>query len=903
MKIENIYERAVLFCEALIEQNRGVNEVLTEKDIQEAVETVCNDLKNYDFDKEKLIVSLLKKYDTCMLDDTFIIEDRDRRSPWLDAYIQTHGIESLKFWGRYKKFLKIDKGLPFVSIRHIHKTTNIILDKLFDPNEKGGSLSKKGLVVGQVQSGKTANYTALVCKAADVGFRFIIILAGMHNSLRSQSQLRIDEGFLGRDTQIERTEGKKFGVGKYGDEICAHSLTTSKESGDFTKNRADSSVGFHSAEPIICVIKKNCSTLRNIHKWLESKCESSGGKKLPLSSHSLLIIDDEADHASINTKKKEKPSTINACILKLLGLFSRSAYVGYTATPYANFFIPVQKKEDLFPRDFIINLKAPDNYVGPEQVFAIDSPTESTNSETLPIIRTIRDHRDLVAKNNSAKDIPDSLKEAIKSFIITCATRFVRGQGDKHNSMLIHVSRFVASHGCIKALIEYELDTYKDDVEQSDEAIFEELEKLHESYQETSREFIDTATASLKEKVEIHSWDDIKKAIRKTINKIKVVEFNGKSKDALDYYTHRNGGLSVIAIGGDKLSRGLTLEGLSISYYLRSSKMYDTLMQMGRWFGYRDGYIDLCRLYISEDLNESFRIIGMADKAMRDDLDYLCRTDITPDEYALKIGSSPYGLQITAFNKLYHSCSVKASWGGRIIESYKMYDDKQTVCANYMTSKKFVSILTCSDYNKCRRSYLWKNINVKDILYYLEDFKLPNEHLAFNIEGVSNYIKKLNQNCELLTWNVAVMSSTKDSNSKYDFGNQIVGSSFVRNRVEDIKNAYCIRKNHIIAAQKDYVIDFEEDEIKQASSDFNNQSAYKSENRYIIEKKRKTPLLIIYPLDPHGVYDDKETCDESDPIIGLVIIFPETKCTEFPNFVINRDLLKFYGAGEDEDEG
>jgi len=299
-----------------------------------------------------------------------------------------------KFWRRYQRYLMEEKGIPEISIIRIDELTDKALELLEDPRREG-EWDCRGMVVGQVQSGKTSNYTGLICKAADAGYKLIIVLAGMHKSLRSQTQLRLDEGFLGFDTRQGRKfdmENLRTGVGKLiGEElISVHSLTSSEDNGDFSKKVAQQ-VGVlpGGADPVILVVKKQKSVLSNLIKW----AISVRGQRDPQTGHTvvrnipLLVIDDEADNASVNTNpipldENNQPlsdydvSAINGKIRELLHHFEKSAYVGYTATPFANIFIfpdgeTSTQGEDLFPRDFIINLPAPPNYVGPSQAFRV----------------------------------------------------------------------------------------------------------------------------------------------------------------------------------------------------------------------------------------------------------------------------------------------------------------------------------------------------------------------------------------------------------------------------------------------------------------------------------------------------------------------------------------------------
>lgn len=527
------------------------------------------------------------------MDHARILEGRERRFPWLMNF-KAEEKSNWHFWEDYKRYLKEEKMYPNAVVRELEGLTDTILDKLFDPNQKNIVLHKKGMVVGQVQSGKTSNYTGLICKAADAGFNFIVVLAGMHNNLRSQTQLRLDEGFLGFDTQVERAyrlhSKANFGVGdlkpRYNNHPVAHSFTSSLEKGDFNRKIAEGyGLNFNTKDPILLVVKKNKSVLTNLFNWLTSTI----APEEQCSTKSLLIIDDEADNASINTRKDGDPSAINECIRKILRKFQRVGYVGYTATPFANIFIPLQD-DDLFPRDFIINLPTPPNYIGPRRVFGTADDGDDTENEVLPIVRKINDYESFVPtkhKKDDPKptehDVPASLKEAIKCFILTCAVRWARGQEHKHNSMLVHVSRFQVWQNHIKELVEEVFNYYKEELIYGDKEMEDSFRRL---YEEDSSGYYSFKTITEKvlestckdPEIRYLPWNEVLPCLRKAVKKIEIKSINGSSADILSYYENKEKGISVIVIGGDKLSRGLTLEGLSVSYFLRASKMYDTLM-------------------------------------------------------------------------------------------------------------------------------------------------------------------------------------------------------------------------------------------------------------------------------------------------------------------------------------
>jgi hypothetical protein len=540
------YQIAIEICQSIIGRKASV----TDNEINNAVGKAT--MLYSDVDAAKLKNDLLSMY-SVKIDAFQILEGRERREPWLKDF-RANKKSKWEFWTRYAEYLEKQKKFAPSIILQLDELTDKVLDKLFNPRRSEIQISKKGLVVGQVQSGKTSNYTGLICKAADAGFNLIVVLAGIHNNLRSQTQNRMDEGFLGFDTQYERAytmnKTTKIGVGLIPgfENAIANSYTTSLEKGDFT-SRATNTAGFNfnAPQPILLVVKKNTSVLKRLYNWLHTHTQTTNEK---ISNKSLLIIDDEADNASINTNRKElDPTTINRNICGIISLFNRSAYVGYTATPFANIFIP-RNEDDLFPRDFIINIPAPTNYIGPEKVFGTSVIPDDTNNDLLPIVFPIKNYDYFVPqihKKDDDKptfsDIPESLKTAVKCFIVTCAVRIARGQGTKHNSMLIHVSRFQRWQNHIKELVEQLFNYYKHEIEAGDTVIYEEFRKIleddaafYKSYKTVTTEIQQSKFGNIDKNLTVHPWEEIKPLLFKAVQKVEVKSINGTSGDCLTYY-------------------------------------------------------------------------------------------------------------------------------------------------------------------------------------------------------------------------------------------------------------------------------------------------------------------------------------------------------------------------------
>jgi len=787
----------------------------------------------------------------------------------------------------------------------------MVLKRLENPF-RSGAWDRRGLVVGQVQSGKTSNYTGLICKAADAGYRLIVVLAGLHDSLRAQTQGRLDEGFLGFDTQQKMVfdqSNTRTGVGKLpGPFHIAHSLTSSAQKGDFNLRVAkNAGIVVGGKDPVLLVVKKNASILGNLIKWatlIQQQSHSASGKKL-VSGVPLLIIDDEADSASINTNSipldesgnpsdEYNPTKINGLIRKLLQSFEQSAYVGYTATPFANIFIdnstenPVFGK-DLFPRSFIINLPAPSNYIGPVQLFGLQGDPEL--SKGLPIIREINDQSNWVPDGHK-KDlvpgtIPPSLKKAIYSFILACAARSARGQSKVHNSMLIHVTRFTAVQSEIEEQVKEVLASIKKHLRYGSGngsiQIFEEFQQLWES------DFNNNSAAFDNYKLVPVAWTDISPLLSPSSEKIEVRKINGTVRDALEYNEHPEG-FSCIAIGGDKLSRGLTLEGLTVSYYLRASKMYDTLMQMGRWFGYRDGYVDLCRLYTTSELVDWYKYITIASEELRQEFDYMASTGSTPEAFGLKVLNHPSNLMVTAANKMKTGTPVQISFSGDICETIIFDSTPAKIDKNFLLTDGFISSLGKPLSTRTGNPLKWITRDTDALLDFLQTFSTHTGARKVQTVLLAEFILKRIKDNELVEWVIGlargngpewVIGGNKTSivtRSKYPEETTDTSALRIRRLVSPTDEAIDLSQY-----EKDAALDLTVEMWKVDHGRSKRTEPPTSPSGLAIRKVRPSTrgLLLLYPLVPK---DDPNT---EKPYIGLAISFPKSDNPETVTYTVN----------------
>ena len=741
-----------------------------------AVEAVRAQNADAELDTDALVRELEANLNVVVGFASTLTDDSSDHVPWLAD--RRASIE----WGftrRYQRFLKERKGWALPTLQRSDDLTDRIIGLLESP-DRAGSWDRRGMVVGEVQSGKTSNYIELICKAADAGYKFIVVLTGTTNSLRAQTQLRFDEGFLGWDTRLNlalNTSNKRVGVGTLVGEPLHRAIpsTNADETGDFNLRVANQFNVRLGGDPVIMVVKKNGSVLRNLTRWAKSL--SSVRPEDPIPNIPTLVIDDEADFASVNTRPAgtgddEDPTVINGRVRELLNTFEKRVYIGYTATPFANIFIyPDQDVQrygrDLFPRDFLINLPVPSNHVGPTKVFGLpaDPDDEDIPLTALPLVRIVDDHQEHLPNGHRSdrrvEELPDSLREAIRAFILTCAARAARGNEDQHNSMLIHVTRFVNVQNQVAELVSFELRDLQNRIRYGDgesaQPIMEELRSMWLGDFVPSSEGVRELYPDLMLGCQEVSWEEVRSRLVASSQRIQVKVINGAARDALDYWDHPEG-LSAIAIGGDKLSRGLTLEGLSVSYYLRTSRMYDTLLQMGRWFGYRPGYVDLCRLYTTDELRDFYSHITMATDELRQEFDLMADRGMTPRDFGIRVRSHPAGLVITAANKMRNGTPMTVSYSAAITETISFDRATEVNRRNHERFGRFILSLG-SPTHVTSGNHVWRAVNGERVADLLEEITVHQGSRKARGDYLARYIRSQNAMEGLVNWTVALISN------------------------------------------------------------------------------------------------------------------------------------------------
>ena len=856
--------------------------------------------------------------------------DSDDNTPWLQNIsdeVDWH------YWNQYESYLRLQRHWSKDVCDAIGKDSFEILALTANPLAQG-EFMKRGLVVGNVQSGKTANYLGLICRAADIGYKYIVVMAATTNDLRSQTQQRIEEGFGGYDYRptIEKSiQRVPVGVGEVARGAFRHPNPGTTRSDDFKKTKMKSLMQVdpeNTKEPWIFVIKKNYRTLQNIIAWFE---------QYRTDSDQLFLVDDEADNASINTQySKDDISKINSQIRELLSLFNKSVYVGYTATPYANILIDKDQIDeefgrDLFPRNFIYTLSAADSYFGPGVVFADIEPDDDQIVEKPQYVRFIDDVAKLPIgkKDWEVDELPQSMVDALRTFVLSAAIKIARNGGDDNASMLVNVSPYNKIQKKYRVRIdEYIQDTLRPPV------------KNYRALSPWDAACNSSEIAALKQRWEEEfegrcefSWDEIYPMLWPIVKTMHTALINSKSIDSLDY---GGGGEHVVAIGGYSLSRGLTLEGLVTSYFARNSRAYDTLMQMGRWFGHRLGYEDVCRIWMTRESAGWCKFVADATDDLVDDLIRMQQQKASPLVFGQKIRSHPSTLMVTARNKMGAGQLIRnISLSNKFVETTVLPRDIQVRTSNEDRAFEFIRRLESGEFQRnleLKWGPLFTKVPSAEIKVFLKRYSNCNDSMVTTTEKVLEYIEYFDLEGKSL-WDVLVAGIRPDKHHDSELEFECCGLQLFRQRRSPgcqtdnekifIGNRFKVASKGIQAAGlSPYEQTLAEQEYEYAQSQTTRTLGLEKYYR----DHRTRPLLIIHMLDVQfkqgimskkGITEyeyytgpgdskygplSKEYWDREDlsiPAVAWSISFPALEKDRNVEYVFNSVALQDMSLGED----
>lgn len=835
------------------------------------------------------------------------------------------------YWNRYKKYLEEAKHWNPRVTSKLGQVSDEILDQCGDPS--GEDFHIRGLVLGDVQSGKTANYTALSNKAADVGYDLVIILAGIPELLRQQTQKRLDLEFCGRQSNLyldpkSTIKYVPVGVGRYGNKKTIACFTS--EANDFNVQVLKSNglaLGTVNST-ILLVVKKNKTILNNLFVWLKHNNPLNTNGQI---AKSLFLIDDEADNASINTKDPDNdPTAINNAIRLLLSLFSKTTYLAVTATPFANIFInPLKTKDltikgkngavsdtienvpDLFPADFIYALDAPTNYIGAERIFS-DSADKQYMLEKIDTNELLKYFPDKHKKDLIVKDLPEDLYEAARYFLLTNAVRDQRGDLTEHRSMMVHVSRFVNVQNQIAEILNVWLDQVKSDIRNYSRLsanTAEEIDSIHKLHSTWDK-------YKLSEVSGIEWTQVLSQYLYRAIAPIDVRAVNGTTgTSSLDYDNHKEDGLRIIAVGGNTLSRGLTLEGLIVTYFYRNTNMYDTLMQMGRWFGYRPNYEDLVKIWLSIDAIDWYGQIQSATQDLRAQIYKMKAAKLSPRDFGLKVRQDPGSLIVTARNKMKSATTIKCpiTVSGHLLETPRLMDSVEVLKQNADVVENFINRLCVegkripeSEY-KTHGNYFWEGVSGDSVSELLNSFKTHPWHMSYNGKALAEYVAKHSWRDG---WDVVLIKNgtgrpfhktIKCGDEMLNIPNTELRKISVSNKILSVSGSKlrvgaggCTRigldNEKIEKAKADFYADYVGKQKKPNMPD----SAYLINNR--------NPILMIHIID--AVYEEENKGKYPDFLYGLGVGFPsDNSGNEVAVYQVNLvELSNWMDPDEEMDE-
>jgi len=936
--------------------------------------------------------------------------NKDNKKSWLTA----EKIKKIPWNYTSRYFRQLEKtGRSDSIIEETARSSEEIIGKLGNPSSTD-EFYIKGLVVGEVQSGKTGNFNAVINRAVDCGYGLIIILSGIMEDLRSQTQQRIENDVIGEG--FDEDSGKKGikGVGnitrfgQLGNSDIRQVVSITSANSDFKKSLADADFSLNHTNILVC--KKNVSVLRNLIVWLHDYLDEDKDKhNIP-----FLIIDDEADNASLNNegaKGHEYASKINGHIRALLQLFHKKSYLGYTATPFANvlqdrniqptkdwqieFKIKKEKQkkflqqvDNIFPDDFIFLLNSPSNYIGAKQIFetltVIDNKAEG---EKIPLLSSpIKDYisefptrvtdieepigianyankkewdekgeldEDILfsnyaeyRKNTRAskayddfpKKLPESLKEAVICFILSIAIREKRKPEmihsavyQQHHTMLIHISRFTlwqnkTSTLIAKYLSEVSLSILNDDPK-SAQSVYFDIEKIWYKYYakivETIRNYLPLKYSD--EFLTPMVFDSVKKYLPDAVKDIEVKAVNSIAQQELEY--PKTTAKKFIAIGGNKLSRGFTLEGLTINYFIRNTNYSDSLLQMGRWFGYRPGYLDCCKLFTTEDAINKYNQTTKCIEELEHEFKKMSRRGSSPEKFVLRVKKHPGVLKITRPSILKNTVDVKWS-----------YQDQ-------------LEMTTTFDVTKSKIERVWDNFKSEIAPKFNNSIDIPKGFLSYKASGAEiisllnqennfpsddittmvKFIELCNKKNKLINWTVALKTtgSAKNANgsgkkiltpSKSNLIDEVELSirrgpnetisqeGYRKSFLKDHKFHMTGKNANIISSSKDLSVRLNESTIKIAENNYyeekireiqrNKPSLTKEEARKEIRTipervyregmNEDEAVLIVYLFDSHYSFNHEAGKEDLDlieyvkeqkidlniPLVGYAIGFP-----------------------------
>lgn len=749
-------------------------------------------------------------------------------------------------WGRWSAlatFLQDVQQWPRAQVESVASESLRILSLLPDPSA-AVAFQGRGLVVGYVQSGKTANYTAVAARAADAGYRMVIVLSGIHDSLRNQTQRRLERELVRCPGRSDATES----------DLPWLTLTSSTE--DF---KGPPLKWLDQKATFLAIVKKNTSVLQKLDAWLAEAAPR-------LHSIPLLVIDDEADQASINTKGNRpvdpavedeagdeesgpKPSLTNDLIRSILARAPKASYVAYTATPFANLLINPEAVDrrvgaDLFPRDFVVQLPRPQGYTGTEELFGVSAQGRKVLNIVPPgdvamlKAKRKRQAKEVVIGLDPAPGIPESLADAVLTFCLAGAVRKARGMAGLANTMLVHVSQLTTDQERVARALEEQVVLWCDATRQG-----QDIESL--LFAPVWNE-MKTGMTSLPDDAAV-----LREAVR-VLHSLVVVRLNSVAGEDLEYDTKPD--RHIVAVGGNRLSRGLTLEGLTVSYFLRTASMCDTLLQMARWYGFRLGYEDLIRIWTTDGIASWFCELALVEQSLRDSIVALVRAGRRPDQMAIRLRAHSK-LLLTARNKATTAVANVDSWSGEHPQTVLLpLADPSRLQRNFGATEQLVRDV--GGLRPVVGGLLARDVQPEIVIDFLRSYQGHDDAVAFRADLIADWIAERCAADELTDWSVFVASPSAGRT-------QAMGGIEIG----------LVKRRRVGAESIGILVDpaHEGVDLPGGASGYRRPSGEYDAEAMRSARPATQGLLIVYPLDP-----DYMGLEGSTPVIALALSLPQT---------------------------
>ena len=888
----------------------------------------CNDFYDWEITEDEWIklVSVLEEIEG----SSYVGFIGDPRSP-----LKPIPLDDGSAWQNYKKVL-IEKNFSAISIDNIERASQKVISQLsIDTDQKQ---PVRGMVVGNVQSGKTANMAGVISMAEDFGFNLFIVLSGTIDSLRKQTQDRLISDLNSANCNLNFK--------------ALPSLSAKTEAGfrlqDLNLNEGDK-------DRYLYVCLKNTTRLKDLLVWLNQD-------KYKKQQLKIVLLDDEADQAGVNTANMDKNlvSKINKQIKAIVfgqnyefidsTPYKAMNYIGYTATPYAN-FLNEATDASLYPCNFILTLNSPEEYIGPQQIFGLDDVNAG-----LPIVNEIVDDevKDVGAISYDPANMPFGLKSAIHWFICTVAC-FRFWKLEKPVTMLIHTSQVVAKHELMaKTIDEYITHLASlDYLQMLEETYIDQKTKLNiEKFKEEMPDFPNDQQIN-----EYPEFKDLVPYINQVVSigtqhilldedetKFEYGEGlhlcidNCKNNHILDenmvlrlIYPDKKIDAEIIkkspafiVVGGATLSRGLTLEGLTTSYFLRSTVLADALMQMGRWFGFRKNYELLPRLWLSGRTIEQFKFLTVLDTDLREEIHNMESLRLSPKEYGPRLDTFPSFkyLQATSKNKRQSSYEIEQDFANKKGQTTKFFGDNETIIKNFKFAKEFVDnlgpinkekIMSLNNYYITDRNVpnIWFNVPYENVIELLGNLKYPEQSALISDKNETmKWFKKQFDNGYLTNFNV-ILASNINGGEVLSFGNGITIHLPTRRQVKNPKN--CDIDLKVISYPNDRLLDINMTNLEQYQiEEIINSKTLKNVEKRIKYGLANTPLLILYFVDKQSGKglpdtDDRKCLDLVEHLVGYYVYIPygnngaKKKNFDCNKLVVKLDFLRSDFEDEDAD--